>query len=717
MLVVRPALLALGVALAALGLAAQQSPTAPVVFRAAVDYVEVDATVTDSRGNAVSNLAASDFEVLEDGKPQTIASFTRVDLPVQRAAPASLAAGDSPILPDVQTNTPIEGGIYLIVLDDLHTGFDRTARVREIARQFIERAVGPNDVAAVVYTGHNAANQDFTGNRQLLLRAVDRFVGDKLRSATLVMLEGVRQKPGGGNDPALELGEDVVKDVRAYRARSVMGSIRQLSEFMAAVRGRRKAMVLFGEGIDYDIDQAIGTEGSTAAVIRDETRVAIASAQRGNVTIYSVDPRGLFDPLDELVQTAGQFNRDSRDPVAAQLADLQRLNARGVGRQPPALEANGATLQKEVRIQQDSLKALAQDTGGFATLNTNNFLRPFERIIRENSSYYLIGYNSTNDQRDGRQRTLQVRVKRPGLTVRARNGYLALGPGTPASPAAGDTAASPVLEALGSPLPVSGIPMRVFAASFKGPTDRATVAFAIELEPSAFNFASQDGRWVESLEVATVIVPAGGTPRPGEHSKKTLALMPALYEAVKSRGARIVGQTELPPGRYQLRVAAGTAGGRAGSTVYDLDVPDYSAAPLMLSGLVLSSDDALQTPTMPIRTEALAFPSGPPAARRSFSQGDQLTVFGEVYDNARTDAAREASMTATLRNATGAVVRTTTSRVSPAQDARSAVFRFISRVPLADIAPGRYVIRVDAGGDFGDRPSAARDIQILVTPQ
>jgi hypothetical protein len=474
-------------------------------------------------------------------------------------------------------------------------------------------------------------------------------------------------------------------------------------------------MVLFGEGIDYDIDQAIGTEGSTAAVIRDESRVAIASAQRGNVTIYSVDPRGLFDPLDELVQTAGQFNRDS---PSSQVNDLFVLNNRGFGRKPPPTEANGETIRKEVRIQQDSLKALAQDTGGFATLNTNNFLRPFERIIRENSSYYLIGYNSTNDTRDGRQRTLQVRVKRPGLTVRARNGYLALGPGTPASPTADDTTPSPVLEALGSPLPVSGIPMRVFAAPFRGPKDRATVAFAIELEPSAFNFASQDGRWVESLEVATVIVPAGGTPRPGEHSKKTLALMPALYEAVKSRGARIVGQTELPPGRYQLRVAAGTAGGRAGSTVYDLEVPDYSAAPLMLSGLVLSSDDALQTPTMPIRTEALAFPSGPPAARRSFSQGDQLTVFGEVYDNARTDAARAASMTTTLRNATGAVVRTTTSRVSPpAQDARSAVFRFISRVPLADIAPGRYVIRVDARGDFGDRPSASRDIQILVTPQ
>jgi VWFA-related protein len=713
----RPRLLTFGVVFAAAGLAAQQSPTGPVVFRAAVDIVEVDATVIDARGNAVSDLTASDFEVFEDGTLQTIASFARVDLPVQRAVTStSLVATDATILPDVQTNSPIEGGIYLIVLDDLHTGFARTTRVREIARQFIERAVGPNDVAAVVYTGHNAANQDFTGNRQLLLRAVDKFVGDKLRSATLVALDGIGDgrnlRPG--TEESLQLGEDVIKDVRAYRARSVMGSIRRLSEFMAGIRGRRKAMVLFGEGIDYDVDQALDAGGSTAAVVRDETRTAIASAQRGNVTIYSIDPRGLFDPVDELMSSATQVNRDSRSPAQQRMVDLQNLNNRS-GRQPPAAEANGATLQKEVRLQQDSLKALAQDTGGFATLNTNNFLRPFERIIRENSGYYLIGYQPTNDKRDGRLRTLQVRVKRPGLTVRARNGYLALGPGTPASPPAGDAAASPVLEALGSPVPVSGIPMRVVAASFKGPKDLSTVTFAIELEPSAFDFASEGGRWVESLEMATVIVPAGGAARPGDHSKKALALLPALYEAVKSRGARIVGQTDLPPGRYQLRVAAGTRG-KTGSTVYDLVVPDYSTAPLTLSGLVLSSDDSLRTPTMPLGTQAPAFPNGPPAATRSFARHDQLMVFGEVYDSARTGA-HEVSITTTLRNGSGVPVRTTTGRGALAGAGRGAIHKFTARMPLADLAPGQYVIRVEAQGDFGDRPSAARDIQILVTAQ
>jgi len=706
-------LLVFGVALVAVGLSAQQSPTVPVVFRSAVDFVEVDATVTDARGNAVSDLTAADFEVFEDGKRQEIASFTRVDLPVQRSVPSSslTAVAASAILPDVQTNTPIEGGIYLIVLDDLHTGFDRTARVREIARQFVERAVGPNDVAAVVYTGHNDKNQDFTGNRQMLLNAVDKFVGDKLRSATLVALDGLGAERTIRRDPdTQELGEDNFKDVRAYRARSVMGSIRQLSEFMAGIQGRRKAMVLFGEGIDYDIDQAIGTEGSTADVIRAETRTAIASAQRGNVTIYSVDPRGLFDPADDMVQSATQFTRDTRGgPTPSE------FNTNNLGRKPPPAEANASTLQKEVRIQQDSLKALAQDTGGFSTLNTNNFLRPFERIIRENSAYYLIGYQPANDQRDGKLRKLEVRVKRPGLTVKARNGYKALGSSASASPA-GDKAPSPALDALGSPLPVSGIPMRVFAAPFKGSMNLSTVTFAIELDPLAFNFENKDGRWVETLEMATVIVPAGGTPRPGDHSKKALALMPALYEAVKSRGARIVGQTELPPGRYQLRVAAGT-NSKAGSTVYDLEVPDYSTAPLALSGLVLSSEDSLKTPTMPLRTQATEFPNGPPAATRNFARNDQLMVFGEVYDNVRTSAAHEVSITTTLRSATGVIQRTTTGRGTLESGARSAVHKFSARMPLADLTPGAYVVRVEARGDFGDRPLASRDIQILVTPQ
>src|SRR4051812_31542544 len=711
----RPLPVALWVALAAVGVSARQSPTAPVVFHATVNYVEVDATVTDARGNAVHDLAAADFEVLEDGQRQTIASFASVDLPVQRAVPSPLLV-NAAIEPDVRTNAAIKGGIYLVVLDDLHTDFARTPRVKELARRFIERAVGSNDVAAVVYTGHNDATQEFTANRQLLFAAVDKFVGQKLRSATLIALEALHTVPDAQGNTQLELGEDAAKDVRAYRARSVMASIRQLSEFMAGIHGRRKAMVLVGEGIDYDVDETLGTGGTTASLIIEDTRNATSAAQRGNVTIYSIDPRGLFDSADALIQSPYQFNRDTPENSQPAASRAAALNNRGIGRQPPPPQASGSTLQAEVHLEQESLRALARDTGGFSVLNTNDFSRAFDRIVRENSAYYLLGYYPTNDKRDGRLRKLQVRVKRPGLAVHARKGYMAPSAKAPASPASADATISPIFEALGSPVPVSGIPMRVFAAPFKGPGDQSTVTFAIELEASRFDFAQQDGAWIESLEVATVAVEAGGTLRPGDHSKLGLALKPATYDAVMTHGMRVLGQTELRPGRYQLHVAVGTAGGKAGSTVYDLEVPDYAKAPLTMSGLVLSSLAASQMPTLTLENRVRAFLPGPPMATRSFSQTEQLTVFGEVYDNARTGPAHEVTITTTLSSATGARLRTTTdTRSSLETDPRSGGYTFVAGMPLDDLSPGIYVIHVEARGDFADRPTAARDIQILVT--
>jgi len=712
----RRVLIALCVAVAAAGPSAQQSQTAPVVFRATVNYVEVDATVTDSRGNAVADLAAGDFEVLEDARPQAIASFARVDLPAQRGTPSPLVAA-APIHADIRTNTPIEGGIYLIVLDDLHTDFARTPRVKDIARQFIERAVGPDDVAAVVYTGRNDATQDFTGNRQLLLAAVDKFVGEKLRSATILQLEGQRTVPDPGQATShLEVGEDVLKDVRAYRARSAVGSIRQLSEFMAGIHGRRKAMVLFGEGIDYDVDQTLGAGGSTASLVIEDTRKAIAASQRGNVTIYSVDPRGLFDPADALLQSAAQFNRDAPENQQTAATRFAAINNRGIGRQAPPQEANTTTLQNEVRLQQESLRAIARETGGFPVVNTNDFLRAFDRIVRENSAYYLLGYYPTNDKRDGKLRKLQVRVKRPGLTVHARKSYLAPSASAPASTTTGDASLSPILEALGSPLPVSGIPMRMFAAPFKGPLNLATVRFAIELDASRFDFVRQDTAWVESLELATAVVAAGGTLRPGDHQKFALTLTPSTHDAVITRGLRVLGQTELPPGRYQLRVAVATGAGKTSSTVYDLEVPDYTKAPVTMSGLVLNSLESSKTPTLTLTTASASPLPGSPATARTFTQNDQVMVFGEVYDNDRSGTAHTVTITTTLRSAAGIALRTTVderSSLEPGDGARG--YRFLAGMPLDDLTSGVYVIHVEARGDFGNRPSAARDIQIVVT--
>jgi VWFA-related protein len=667
-------------------LAAQQdTEPPPVIFRSEINYVEVDAIVTDAQGNPVAGLTQGDFEVFEDGKAQKIATFARVDLPIQRAERALFTP--TAIEPDVQTNQAIEGRIYLIVLDDWHIAVGRTARVKAMARRFIEQNFGVNDIAAIVYTGRNDASQDFTNNRQLLLAAIDRFSGRKLRSATLNQIENMVTNPDGTLGP----GRDINEQERGYRARAVMGSIRKLSEFMAGVRGRRKAMLLIGEGIDYDIDQVMGLDGATASIVIEDTRNAIAAATRGNVAIYAIDPRGLSVPGDELVEVGSAFPDQ------------------GVGT---------ASLMNEQRVAQQSLRTLAQDTGGFAAINQNNLDNAFDRIVKENSSYYLLGFYPTNDKRDGRTRKLQVRVKQPGVTVRSRSGYVASrGKAQPVAPLGNDAPLPSVSEAINSPLPMTAVPMSVFAAPFKGEAPNAAVAFAIEIDASGFAFANRNGLFVQQLEIVNSALESGGKSFPGEVQKIDLALKPDTHKRVIEGGLRVVGQTSLPPGRYQLRFAAGTAE-KAGSVLYDLEVPDFTKRPLTISGVALTSvgsANGMSTirPKDPLRD----YLPGPPVATRRFRQNDTVTLFAEVYDNLGGGQAHQIALKSELRADDGRIVAQTSERRSSTElQGKSGGYGFTANLPLTGAEPGIYVIRVEAQAQTEGLPTVSRDIQIRVVP-
>jgi VWFA-related protein len=157
----------------------QQTPT----FKTNVEFVEVDALVTDQQGQFVRTLTKDDFQVLEDGKRQTISTFALVDIPIERYDRPLFSP--RPIERDVQTNErPFDGRVYVMILDDLHVAAQRTARVRSAARQFIEQRLGANDLMAVIFTGGRAQDaQEFTSNKRLLLNAVDKFTGQKLESA------------------------------------------------------------------------------------------------------------------------------------------------------------------------------------------------------------------------------------------------------------------------------------------------------------------------------------------------------------------------------------------------------------------------------------------------------------------------------------------------------------------------------------------------------
>src|SRR5436190_21084779 len=164
--------------------ATRQPPPSPPpqgpTFRVRVDYVEVDVVVTDQQGNLVPDLKKEDFQVLEDGKAQSISTFTQVNIPIERPDRPLYQA--DPIEPDVKNNEqPFDGRVYVMVIDDYHTNFGRTQRVKVAAKQFIEQRLAANDLMAIVHTfGPSDASQEFTSNKRLLLAAVDRTQGRKL---------------------------------------------------------------------------------------------------------------------------------------------------------------------------------------------------------------------------------------------------------------------------------------------------------------------------------------------------------------------------------------------------------------------------------------------------------------------------------------------------------------------------------------------------------
>jgi VWFA-related protein len=660
----------------------------PLTFRAEANFVEVDAVVTDATGNAVPDLRAADFQVLEDGKPQMVSAFSHVNIPITR--------NDRPLFsptaiePDVETNVGLDGRIYLFVLDDLHIDVTRTPRVKASLHRFFERSFGANDLAAIVFTSGRASDgQDFTNNTRLLLAAVDKFAGRKLRSSTLERIDEFNRQQTGG----LRQGGSPIADPEAMErgrdGRSMMESVQKLSEFMANLHGRRKALLLVSEGVDYDIYNVFDTNGVASDII-DATRNAVATATRGNVSIYAIDPRGLVTPGADLIESSGVV---TDDPLASGLGAQSALD--------------------ELRLSQDSLRTLADQTGGFAVVNQNNVDDAFDRIVRDNSSYYVLGYYPANDKRDGRFRKIDVRVTRPGLTVRARRGYVAARGRATAPAKAGNAGDDALKAAVDSPLPTGGIPMRLFAAPYKGGVaPNAAVALAVELGVRGLRFEQKNGTFDDTLNTVTTVVDSDGKMHVNEKATVDMTLMPATLQRAQLVGFRVMSAVNLPPGRYQLRVSVADAEGIAGSVVDTLEVPDFYKQPIAMSALSLTSVGGRLVPTAKVKDDPVTpLLMAPPVTGRTFSRDDQITLFTEIYENQQNVPPHTVDITTEVRADGGRVVFNNAEQRSSTELKGRGGYGYVVQVPLNDFTPGVYVVHVE-GKSLGR--SVSKDVQIQV---
>ena len=688
-----------------------------VTFKVEVNYVEEDVRVVDTRGNFVPNLKREDFQLFEDGKPQKINTFGMVDLPLTPAAssrPLFVGKDALPIEPDVASNEQVlDGRLYLILLDDYHVDPLRSQTVRNLARRFILEKLGANDQAAVVVTsGLKAASQDFTQNRHLLLEAVDHFLGQKLPSATLNKIntavqnqsDQATQNDNGQPDPITPQNmfvEDADQFQRQYNARAALNSLRSISEWMSAIQGRRKAIIYLSEGVDYNLyDMFTGADPSqfnfsNFNLIQQETLDTIEAASRSNVQLYPIDPRGLTN-------------------MAAENIEIQGLPLL-------ALHLGSESLNQELQTSQMNLRQLAEETGGVAAVGSNDMNKAFDRIVQENSSYYVLGYYPTNDKRDGKLRKITLKVSGYSdqqITFRKR--YAAprgKGPkntvaGKPVDPAAGLT--KELMATMASPLPKTGLPLRLAAVPHKGTGKTMDLEVLVEASGKELTFTQSGGTFNDKLSLSIGVFDKDGKSVATERPDATLALKPETYARVQQNGIRLLQHLSVPPGRYQLRVAAQDSGKtKQGSAHLDLDVPDFTKDPIALSGVAIAAT-ADRSASNPVKDPFNGGLPGMPTTLRDFPTNGEFAVWVQVYDNQPTPPHR-LDITTTVKADDGHVVFTNSAERSTDElHGTPGAFDYSTRIPMTGWTPGLYVLSIDAKSRVRDAQPASRVIPFRV---
>lgn len=361
------------------------------VIRSRVTYVSTDVVVRDQRGQFVSDLRAADFEVYEDGARQAIAGFslTHGGRLIADTPPASDAAGQGVLLPPTRPAADTSGRVFLIFVDDLHLPFHETGRLRDLLHRMSHELVHEGDLFGVVSTGPSSLALNLTYDRARLDEAIRRISGASLRPDEIIAT------PDGSQGPT---------EVR-YRAHVAFSTAYEILLTFEQVHDRRKAFLYVSSGYDFDPfarsraragaerfyptapgDGAQvpdtnpfskgGTEFAPAELAAELSELA-RQANRANTTIYTIDSRGLVGPLPD----------------------------------PSETKVDAADWQDHIRETQNSLRVLAELTGGFATINVNDFARALERIDGDMSDYYVLSYYSSNPDPLKKKRMIEIRIR------------------------------------------------------------------------------------------------------------------------------------------------------------------------------------------------------------------------------------------------------------------------------------------------------------------
>src|SRR5512139_1028231 len=379
------------------------------VFRVAVDLVTTDAIVRDRQGQFVADLKKDDFEIYEDGVKQDIISMilSHGGRVYNIQAPPPPPPQEGILLPPPRPTNDAAGRIFVLFIDDLHMDFRNTGRLRELVKKISKTLIHEGDLWGAVSSGPSSIAQDLTYDRKRIDEIIKRISGAGLKPTEIV------QGPESVEGPS---------EVR-YRAHVAFSTMYDFLKNLEAVRDRRKAVIYISDGYDFNPFATSRTSyqnemfGRTA---QGQTDPNDENARQQNEDTNPFDKQGqqfadadLARELAELTRAANRAN-----------TSLYTIDPRGLVGGPDLDEnVDQVEWQDYIRKSQDSLRVLAENTGGLAVVNQNDFDRGLKRIDNETSDYYILGYYSSNPDPTIRTRKLEVKVKRPDVNVYSRQSY------------------------------------------------------------------------------------------------------------------------------------------------------------------------------------------------------------------------------------------------------------------------------------------------------
>jgi VWFA-related protein len=666
----------------------QQAPLAPQAggpgtIRTTVDLVQVDVLVTGRDGRPVKGLRQDQFRIDEDGREQRIASFDYFDVErIETAAGGEAAPVVIPLggvaQPELVRQQVRDRRMIVLFFDLTSMQPPDLQRSTEAAQTFVREQMTPADIVGLAAFGtqlHVVA--DFTTDRLLLERAVASLLpGNEADFAAFVG----DASAAGGSVVAPDTGAAFVADnteFNIFNTDRKLAALESLCDLLRDIPGK-KSVIQFTSGITQ-----------TGEENRSQLRATTDAANRSNVSIYSIDSRGL---LAEAPGGDASMSAASGTGMFTGAAVFQQGEARDASR--------------------ETLLSLAADTGGRSFFDLGDMSEAFRAVQEDTAGYYLVGYYTTNAARDGRWRALRVRVTGVlGVRVTHREGYYA--PKDFRVYTTEDRERQ-LDEAMRSQFPLVELPVAVETGYFRIERNQAFVPISAKLASSALEWAQKSNRREVQFDFAAEIRQAQSNRVVGQlRDTITVRLDSERFEQVQQNALVYQGGILLPPGNYRLKfLARENESGRIGTFEDELTVPATAAERLQLSSVVLSSQVVAAPRASEVQTRAYTrdarFRESPlevagerviPSATRVFTSQQTLFVLFQAYAPEGVDVNRLRAGLTFFRN--GRQVNQTP-MVAPAEvnaENRTASFRM--SLPLAEIIAGRYsvqAIAVEAGG-------------------